>query len=143
MKKLLYLFLAITIISCGGDDDENNNSISGRWQGTFNIPAGPYTPDGDFGTITFEAEEFESDFYFTRGTIISDVYGEYEFGALDGGYIEKNESGQWSYYGSAIFGGGVPVGEVYFFEGIIQNNRVEDIVITTHAPNGTFIISKN
>ena len=26
MKKLLYLFLAITIISCGGDDDSNGNS---------------------------------------------------------------------------------------------------------------------
>ena len=26
MKKLLYLFLAITIISCGGDDDGNDNN---------------------------------------------------------------------------------------------------------------------
>lgn len=26
MKKLLYLFLAITLISCGGDDDENNST---------------------------------------------------------------------------------------------------------------------
>ena len=26
MKKLLYFFLAITIISCGGDDDSNGNS---------------------------------------------------------------------------------------------------------------------
>lgn len=26
MNKLLYLFLAITIISCGGDDDSNGNS---------------------------------------------------------------------------------------------------------------------
>lgn len=26
MKKLLYLFLAISIISCGGDDDENSST---------------------------------------------------------------------------------------------------------------------
>jgi len=32
MKKLLYLFLAISIISCGGDDNEQLNlSIVGEW----------------------------------------------------------------------------------------------------------------
>ena len=75
--------------------------------------------------------------------MISDVYGEYEYGALGGGSIEKNESDQWVYYGSALFPGPIVLGEIYFFEGIIQNNSVEDIVITTHAPNGTFSISKN
>ena len=141
MKKLL-LLSALLIFACSSDDSANNSSISGRWQGTFNIPVGQYTPDGDYGTITFEAEEFDSDFYATRGTIVSNVYGEYEFGAISGGYIEKNESDQWVYTGSAVFGDSWP-GEVYFFEGIIQNNSVEDIVITTHAPNGTFSLSKN
>ncbi|MDA9874028.1 hypothetical protein N9C25_07365, partial [Saprospiraceae bacterium] len=141
MKKLIYLFLAITIISCGADDG-NNTSFSGNWEGTFNIPAGQFAPDGDFGTITFEAEEFDNVTYFTRGTIISDVYGEYEFGAFTGGYIEKNESDQWEYSGSALFLSSLP-GEIYFFDGIIQNNSVEGVVTPTHAPNGTFSISKN
>ena len=141
MKKLI-LLSALLIFACSSDDSANNTSISGRWQGTFNIPVGPYTPDGDYGTITLEAEEFDSDFYATRGTIVSNVYGEYEFGAISGGYIEKNESDQWVYTGSAVFGDSSP-GEIYFFEGIIQNNNVEDIVITTHAPNGTFSLSKN
>ena len=142
MKKTLFLLSALLIFACSSDDSSNNTSISGSWQGTFNIPVGQYTPDGDFGTITFDAEEFESDLYFTRGTIISNVYGEYEFGAFSGGYIEKNESNQWVYSGSAVFAESLP-GEVYFFEGIIENNSVEDIVVTTHAPNGTFSISKN
>ena len=62
MKKLL-LLSALLIFACSSDS-ANNTSISGSWQGTFNIPVGQYTPDGDFGTITFEAEEFESDLYF-------------------------------------------------------------------------------
>ena len=141
MKKTIFLLSAFLIFACSSDS-ANNTSISGSWQGTFNIPVGQYTPDGDFGTITFEAEEFESDLYFTRGTIISNVYGEYEFGAFSGGYIEKNESNQWVYSGSAVFGDSLPC-EVYFFEGIIENNSVEDIVETTHAPDGTFSISRN
>ena len=142
MKKLL-LFSALFIFACSSDDSSNNTSISGSWQGTFNIPVGQYTPDGDFGTITFDAEEFESDLYLTRGTIISNVYGEYEHGAITGGSIEKNESDQWEYSGAATFQLFDPVGEVYFFDGIIQNNSVEGIVRTTFAPNGTFSLSKD
>jgi len=37
MKKLLYLFLAITIISCGGDDDGNANNNSSNL--TINPPS--------------------------------------------------------------------------------------------------------
>ena len=58
--KILLLLPALLIFSCSSDDSAKNTSISGRWQGTFNIPVGEYTPDGDFGTITFETEEFDS-----------------------------------------------------------------------------------
>ena len=32
MKKLIYLFLAVLIISCSSDDGNSNNSIVGNWQ---------------------------------------------------------------------------------------------------------------
>jgi len=44
MKKLLYLFLAITIISCGGDDDWNNTTeIRAEYVGTWSAV---YSGDG-------------------------------------------------------------------------------------------------
>ena len=45
MKKLLYLFLAITIISCGGDDDSNDSNTNCT-NTTINTPSWLYKPNG-------------------------------------------------------------------------------------------------
>ncbi len=61
MKKLLYLFLAITIFSCGGDDDGNTNNNSNNL--TINPPSwihGVYLLEvnGQVGVVGYE---FKSD----------------------------------------------------------------------------------
>ena len=67
MKKLLYLFLAITIISCGGDDDSGNtnNNISNL---TINPPSwihGVYLQENIDGSILPLGYEFKSDDFCT------------------------------------------------------------------------------
>jgi hypothetical protein len=97
MKKLLYLLLAITIISCGGDDDSgntNNNSsnltinppswIQGVYYQVFPvtgdvIPYGYEFKADDFCSIainlaTCNKEQLE--FYASGTTLFADVYEE-------------------------------------------------------------------
>jgi hypothetical protein len=75
MKKLLYLFLAISIISCGGDDDSNTNNNSSNL--TINPPSwihGIYLQEvanGEVGLIGFE---FKSDDVCTVSGNISGCY---------------------------------------------------------------------
>ncbi len=90
MKKLLYLFLAITIISCGGDDDSGNaNNNSSNL--TINPPSwihgvyllenidGSILPLGyEFKSETDVYEESDSNRYFIELTIGVAIY-EYEF----------------------------------------------------------------
>lgn len=57
MKKLLYLFLAITIISCGGEDDRNANNNGSNL--TINPPSwiqGTYLQDigGQTSSVGYE-----------------------------------------------------------------------------------------
>ena len=62
MKKLLYLFLAITIISCGGDDDGNTNNNSSNL--TINPPSwihGVYFQEGVNGQTIPQGWEFKPD----------------------------------------------------------------------------------
>lgn len=94
MKKLLYLFLAITIISCGGDDDGTTSSSSNltinppAWiQGTYYqvfttgevLPYGYEFKADDFCSIsnnlaTCNKEQLE--FYESGTTLFADVYEE-------------------------------------------------------------------
>ena len=96
MKKLLYLFLAITIISCGGDDDSgntNNNSsnltinppswIQGVYYQVFPttgdvVPFGYEFKSDDFCTISNNSaicnkEQLE---LYASSTLFADVYEE-------------------------------------------------------------------
>ena len=62
MKKLLYLFLALTIFSCGGDDDGNTNNNSSNL--TINPPSwihGVYLQENIDGSILPLGYEFKSD----------------------------------------------------------------------------------
>ena len=63
MKKLLYLFLAITIISCGGDDDSGNtNNNSSNL--SINPPSwiqGVYLQELINGQTNINGYEFKSD----------------------------------------------------------------------------------
>lgn len=73
MKKLLYLFLAITIISCGGDDGNTNNNSNNL---TINPPSwihGVYLQevDGQVGVVGYE---FKSDDVCTVSGNISGCY---------------------------------------------------------------------
>ena len=119
MKKLLYLFLAITIISCGGDDDENNTS-----NGTWTLV--PDYEDGGSGYIQYSGE------------IISDLYGTAEFD----GYTD--ESDDYFYAGSYQNDGDMPE---YFFEADLNGNSLVNTIIytdgTTFEPIGTFTGTKN
>jgi len=95
MKKLLYLFLAITIISCGGDDDSgntNNNSSNltinpPSWiQGTyFQEVAGQILPQGyefkpdDFCSVSSNISacyQAQLDLYANNPSFETDVYEE-------------------------------------------------------------------
>lgn len=74
MKKLLYLFLALTIFSCGGDDDGNKNNNSSNL--TINPPSwihGFYLQEvnGQVGVVGYE---FKSDDFCTVLLNISNCY---------------------------------------------------------------------
>jgi hypothetical protein len=74
MKKLLYLFLAITIISCGGDDDRNTNNNSNNL--TINPPSwiqGTYLQDIGGQTIS-NGYEFKSNDFCGVTSNISSCY---------------------------------------------------------------------
>lgn len=76
MKKLLYLFFAITFISCGGDDDRNANNNSNNL--TINPPSwiqGLYLQeliDGQVGSLGYE---FKSDDFCT---VSGNIFGCYQ-----------------------------------------------------------------
>ena len=71
MKKLLYLFLAITIISCGGDDNGSANNSSNL---TINPPTwiqGTYLQDIGGQTISNGYEFKSNDFCWVTSNISS------------------------------------------------------------------------
>ncbi len=73
MKKLLYLFLAITIISCGGDDNGSANNSSNL---TINPPTwiqGTYLQDIGGQTIS-NGYEFKSNDFCGVTSNISSCY---------------------------------------------------------------------
>jgi len=75
LKKLLYLFLAITIISCGGDDDGNRNNDSNNL--TINPPSwiqGLYLQEGDNGQVFPFGYEFKSDDFCTINSNIASCF---------------------------------------------------------------------
>ena len=76
MKKLLYLFLAITIISCGGDDDSGNtNNNSSNL--TINPPSwiqGVYLQELGNGQTNINGFEFKSNDFCTVLGNISTCY---------------------------------------------------------------------
>ena len=73
MKKLLYLFLAITIISCGGDDDSGNaNNNSSNL--TINPPSwiqGTYLIDSPFPSIGYD---FKTNDFCTLSSGVATCY---------------------------------------------------------------------
>ena len=74
MKKLLYLFLAITIISCGGDDGNTNNNSNNL---TINPPSwihGVYLLENIDGSILPLGYEFKSDDFCTVNSNISSCF---------------------------------------------------------------------
>ena len=100
MKKLLYLFLAITIISCGGDDDGNAPLdylgtyrgdiivyLNGNYQGVYLqlypitgdvLPVGYEFKSDDFCTVSNNSaicnkEQLE---LYASSTLFADVYEE-------------------------------------------------------------------
>jgi hypothetical protein len=76
MKKLLYLLLAITIISCGGDDDGNTNNNSNNL--TINPPSwiqGLYLQELPSGQVNSIGYEFKSDDFCT---VSSNIFGCYQ-----------------------------------------------------------------
>lgn len=71
MKKLLYLFLAVTIISCGGDDDGNNTNNASVVNYFFEIEIG--------GEIHKIQGQFENDYpyyspYLSSNLCVSTLY---------------------------------------------------------------------
>ena len=76
MKKLLYLFLAITIISCGGDDDSGNtNNNSSNL--TINPPGwiqGVYLQELGNGQTNINGYEFKSDDFCSVLSNLSTCY---------------------------------------------------------------------
>ena len=96
MKKLLYLFLALTIISCGGDDNGNTNNNSSNltinppsWiQGTYYqlypitgevLPYGYEFKTDDFCSITnnlTNCNKEQLEFYGASTSLFADVYEE-------------------------------------------------------------------
>lgn len=75
MKKLLYLFLVIAIVSCGGDDDGNKNNNSSNL--TINPPSwihGFYLQEADNGQVLPLGYEFKSDDFCTVYSNISNCF---------------------------------------------------------------------
>ena len=133
MKKLLYLFLAITIISCGGDDDESNTN-NGTWTGTYQTDAG----DSGTWTLVPNYEDGGSGYIVHSGEIISDLYGTAEFE----GYTDESDN-----YFNAV--GYQDEGDMpeYFFEADLNGNSLVNTIIytdgTTFESIGTFTGTKN
>ena len=105
MKKLLYLFLAISIISCGGDDDGSSDNLLSSWQLTVDgqtyaesspipIYAGGFGPlddcNGDLAFEQFLPEIDTATHWYSAD--ISHFYLTSDFqGASTGSYPVKGE----------------------------------------------------
>ena len=143
MKNILYLFLAVTIFSCSSNSSSSNSSssVEGTYTGTFNIPAGPYTPNGDSGSFTVSTSSAFDDFYTLEGTITTTVFGTDN---VNGSYIELDENNQLVISFAALgLGDEWPNIEVYSFDGIIVNGQITNGIVTTaHTPDGSFTGSK-
>ena len=141
MKNLFYLFLAVTIFACSSNSSSNSSSsVEGTYTGTFNIPAGPYTPNGDSGSFTVSTSSAFDDFYTLEGTITTTVFGTDNVN----GYIELDENNQLVISFTALgLGDEWPNVEVYSFDGIIVNGQITNGLVTTaHTPDGSFTGSK-
>ena len=138
MKKLL-LLSAFIIFACSSDDSSPSTSasIEGTYVGTFEIPVGPYTPNGDSGSFTVTTIGSFDDFYPLEGTITSSVFGSSE---VNGSYIELDESNELIFSISVLsLGNEWPNVEVYGFDGVIVNGQITNGVVTTaHTQDGTF-----
>ena len=138
MKKLL-LLSALFIFACSSDDSSPSTSasIEGTYVGTFEIPVGPYTPNGDSGSFTVTTIGSFDDFYPLEGTITSSVFGSSE---VNGSYIELDESSELIFSISVLsLGNEWPNVEVYGFDGVIVNGQITNGVVTTaHTQDGTF-----
>lgn len=129
MKKIFYLFLAITIVSCGGDD---NNTSNGTWTGTYQTDAG----DSGTWTLVPDYEDGGSGYVEYSGQIISDLYGTGDFdGYTDESY---NEFFATSYLNE----GGMPD---YYFEADLNGNSLVNAFLVDDfgEPIGTFTGTKN
>jgi hypothetical protein len=133
MKNLFYLFLAVTIFACSSNSSSNSSSsVEGTYTGTFNIPAGPYTPNGDSGSFTvstFSSIGLE-DFYPLEGTITTTIFGTDN---INGSYIELDENNQLVISFTAL-----GLGDEWPNVGQITNG----LVTTAHTPDGSFTGSK-
>jgi len=145
MKNLFYLFLAVTILACSSNSSSSSSnsssSVEGTYTGTFNIPAGPYTPNGDSGSFTVSTSSAFDDFYTLEGTITTTVFGTDN---VNGSYIELDENNQLVISFAALgLGDEWPNIEVYSFDGIIVNGQITNGIVTTaHTPDGSFTGSK-
>ena len=130
MKKLLYFFLAITSVSCGGDDV--NNTSNGTWTGTYQTDAG----DSGTWTLVPDYEDGGSGYIEYSGEIISDLYGTAEFD----GYTDEsdNEFFAVSYQDE----GDMPV---YYFEADFNGSSLVNAFLVDDfgEPIGTFTGIKN
>ncbi len=138
MKRILIL-TAILVFACSSDDSSPSTtaSIEGTYVGTFEIPVGPYTPNGDSGSFTVTTIGSFDDFYPLEGTITSSVFGSSE---VNGSYIELDESNELIFSISVLsLGNEWPNVEVYGFDGVIVNGQITNGVVTTaHTQDGTF-----
>ena len=119
LRKLLYLFLAITIISCGGDDDGNNTTeIRAEYVGTWSAV---YSGDG-FGdalvivSSTGDVSGYANEIYEITGTVTNSGVLNATAGSVADGFnttwegvltTEGTGSGTWS--GSGFSGEWVAV----------------------------------
>lgn len=143
MKKLIYLVLIVLISACSTN---SLSGIEGTWTGTFVIPPGPYTPNGDDGTFSVSIgpnDMIDSDLYLMDGTITSNFFNEtYELG-LEGSF-ERNSSGDWEFDMAPMFGNTFPNIEIYFFTAaVVGDELINGIITTNHTPDGTFTGNKN
>ena len=131
MKKLLYLFLGLTIISCGGDDESNTNN--GTWTGTYQTDAG----DSGTWTLVPDYEDGGSGYIQYSGEIISDLYGT----SLFDGYTYQSEN-EFVAYASNYENRDMPE---YEFEADLNGNSLINAFIfyESFEPIGTFTGTKN
>ena len=92
MKKLLYTFLAVSIIfsACKKEENNSSNSFSGNWSGIYwgeesGTWVGTVTSDGDFvnGIITSE----NNDIYFATGSVTNSGSFEVTIGTVTSGAV--------------------------------------------------------